>query len=100
MITKRGTLLAGAVLGGALLLGTAGLALAQDPTSSPTASPSAGTYGGMMGGSSMMGGSGLMGELTADQLSQMNALHDQMLKTGTCDIAAMQQFHTQVDANR
>ena len=35
MTTNRVRLLGGAILTGALLLGTAGLTLAQDPTASP-----------------------------------------------------------------
>ena len=58
MITKRTNLLAGSLLGGALLLGTAGLVLAQDPT--PTPSPTTGTPGGMMNGQGMGAGQGIM----------------------------------------
>ena len=103
MASKRIGILAGGTLAGALLLGTAGLALAQDPTPSPSASPFWGP--GMMGGGSGMmgGGSGMMGggsgmglgNMTADQLEQMDALHDQMVESGTCDLAQMQQLHDQ-----
>ena len=59
MTTKRVSLLAGTILGGALLLGTAGLVVAQDPTTSPSPFGDAGKSGGMMGGHGMMGGQGM-----------------------------------------
>ena len=89
MASKRIGILAGAALAGTLLLGTAGLVLAQDPTPSPRVTPSWGP--GMMGGSGMMGS----GTLTPEQLEKMNALHDQMIASRTCDPARMQQFHSQ-----
>jgi hypothetical protein len=114
MTTKRIGILAGGALAGVLLLGTAGLVLAQDPTPSPTASPSWGP--GMMGGAGMMGGqmgagmmggqmsAGMMGgqmgagTMTSEQLEKMDALHDQMVAFGTCDPAQMQQFHAQIQS--
>ena len=112
MTSKRIGIFAGGALAGALLLGTAGLALAQDPSPSPT-TPSRGPGmmgggAGMMGGGSGMmgGGSGMMGgqagrmNLTADQWKQMDALHDQMIASGTCDPAQMQQFHGQLQSGK
>ncbi len=111
MASKRIGILAGGALAGALLLGTAGLALAQDPSPSPSASSSwgAGMMGGqngagMMGGAGKMGGNGMLGgqmgrgTLTPEQLEKMDALHDQMVASGTCDPAQMQQFHTQTQS--
>ena len=89
-------ILAGGTLAGVLLLGTPGLVLAQDPTPSPTASPSYGR--GMMGGAGMMGGQMGAGMMTSEQLEQMDALHDQMVASGTCDPAQMQQFHAQIQS--
>ena len=89
MTSKRIGLVTGGMLAGALLLGTAGLVAAQDPT---------GMTGGQMG-AGMMGG-GQMGTMTADQLEQMDALHDQMIESGVCDPAQMQAFHAQLNANR
>ena len=82
MTSKRLGILAGGALVGTLLLGMAGLVAAQDPTATPT--PSMGP--GMMGGTGMM---------TSEQLEQMDALHDEMVASGTCDQAQMQQFHAQ-----
>ena len=115
MTSKRIGILAGGALAGIFLLGTAGLVLAQDPTPSPTASPAwgPGMMGGQMGGAGMMGGlmgAGMMGgagmmngqmgagTMTSEQLEQMNALHDQMVASGTCDPAQMQQFHAQIQS--
>ena len=98
MTSKRIGLVTGGLLAGALLLGTAGLVAAQDPT------------GGMMGGQmgpGMMGGqmgagmmSGQMGAMSADQLEEMDALHDQMIESGVCDPAQMQAFHAQLHSTR
>jgi len=110
MASKRTAILAGGALAGAILLGTAGLALAQDPSPSPSGTPTwgpgmmGGQWGsGMMGnqsGAGMMGGAygGMMGTLSPDQLEQMDALHDQMLENGTCDPTQMQQFHQQLES--
>ena len=98
MASKRLGFLTGGLLTGALLLGTAGLALAQDPTSTPTASPSGiGQMGaGMMGGQNgtgMMGGQ--MGTMSADQLKQMAAIHNEMAKGGALDFSQIQALHVQ-----
>ena len=116
MASKRLGFITGGLLTGALLLGTAGLVVAQDPASKPTPSPSGiGQNGtGMMGsqngsrmmgsqnGSRMMGsqnGAGMMGgqmgTMSADQLKQMATLHDKMVKSGDCDISQMQALHVQ-----
>ena len=95
MTSKKLGMVAGGALAGTLLLGTAGLVAAQDPTASPSTGP------GMMGGSGMMGGAGMMGgqmgsgTMSSEQLAQMNALHDQMVESGVCDPAQMQQLHAQ-----
>lgn len=102
MRSKRLRILAGGALAGTLLLGTAGLVAAQDPT--PTPSPSMGGAGmiggaGMMGSAGMMGGAGTMGgamspgTMTSEPMEQMYALHDQMVASGACDPAQMRQFH-------
>ncbi len=83
MITKRTNLIAGSLLGGALLLGTAGLVLAQDPT--PTPSPTTGTPGGMMNGQGMGAG----------QMPDMTAMHATMGNDGTFDPELMQSMHDQ-----
>jgi hypothetical protein len=119
MASKRIGLVTGGLLAGALLLGTAGLVAAQDPTATPTPGPTTVSPGGMMGdqmgagmmggqmGAGMMGGQmgagmmgGQMGTMTADQLDQMNALHDQMIENGLCDPAQMQAIHSQLHADR
>ena len=100
MTSKRLGFLTGGLLTGALLLGTAGLALAQDPGSTPTASPTGIGPGGMMGGQNgtgMMGGQ--MGTMSADHLKQMATLHDQMVKSGGNPLR-MQQFHAQHHSGR
>ena len=118
MTSKRLGFLTGGLLTGALLLGTAGLALAQDPGSTPTASPTGIGPGGMMGGQNgtgmmgsqngtgMMGGQngsgmmgGQMGTMSADHLKQMATLHDQMVKSGGNPLR-MQQFHAQHHSGR
>jgi len=78
MITKRTNLLAGSLLGGALLLGTAGLALAQDPT--PSAAMGNGAGQGMMNGQGM------------------TAMHAAMGMDGTIDPGLMQSMHDQSHA--
>ena len=109
MTSKRLGFLTGGLLTGALLLGTAGLALAQDPGSTPTASPTGIGPGGMTGGQNgtgMMGGQngsgmmgGQMGTMSADHLKQMATLHDQMVKSGGNPLR-MQQFHAQHHSGR
>ena len=115
MITKRINLLAGTILGGALLLGTAGLAFAQDPTTNPSPQSPSGMSGGMMGGqgASMMGGQGqrLMGGpsqvqgmmgagMGAGRMPDMTAMHAAMGQDGTCDPELMQSMHKQVQPTR
>ena len=103
MTTKRVNLLAGTILGGALLLGTAGLALAQSPTPTPTPSPTSGVSGGMMGGrgmtyGGMMGGRGMMGgQMDAGDVAAMRAA---MGTNGTCDVETMQSMHQQYHRTR
>jgi hypothetical protein len=137
MTSKKLGILAGSALAGALLLGTAGLAAAQDPTATPSPTPwsgmngagmmggqngagmmgdqnGGGMMGGQMGGGMMggqmggagimggqMGGAGMMGgvALTPDQLEKMNELHDQMVASGTCDPAGMQEFHAKLQSS-
>lgn len=86
MTTKRAKILAGAVLGAVLLVGTAGLALAQDPTATPAPSFIEGMPGGMMGGQ------GMMGRMDGGQMSEM---HQAMGQDGTCDPERMQTIHDQ-----
>ena len=93
MTWRRLGIIAGGVLAVTLLLGTAGLAAAQDPTPSPS-QMGAGMMGGQMG-AGMMGGQMGAGLMTTQQLEQMDALHDQMVATGTCDPAQMQSLHAQ-----
>ena len=100
MTTKRVNILAGAILGAVLILGTAGLVLATDPTSSPTASPTSGMPGGMMGGEGMMGGQGMMGGMEAGSMPDMTAMHQAMGEDGTCDPAVMQSMHEQYHSTR
>jgi len=55
---------------------------------------------GMMGGQGaggMMGGEMGSGTLTPEQLQAMSAAHDQMIASGTCDPAAMQKLHDQLN---
>ena len=105
MATKRINTLAGTILGGALLLGTAGLALAQDPGTDPSPRTVPGMSGGMMSGGmsggamsgGMSGGAmsgGMMGGQGMDG-AQMAAMHASMGQDGTCDPALMQSMHQQ-----
>lgn len=94
MTSKRLGLIAGGVLAGGLLLGTAGLVSAQVPTASPSASP---TWSGSAG---MMGGSGMMGQMDADDLKAMAALHQSMAANGTCDPVQMSQLNAQMHSSR
>ncbi len=104
MTTKRVSLLTGTILGGALLLGTAGLVFAQDPTTSPSPWATSGMSGGMMGGQGlgMMGGQGLgmMGGMGAGQMSDMTAMHAAMGQDGSCDPKLMQSMHQQYQTTR
>ena len=113
MTSKRIGIIAAGAMAGALLLGTAGLAAAQDPNAAPGGSWGAGMMNGagmmggsgmtggagMMGGSGMTGGAGMMGgsgmTMTTEQLAQMDVLHDQMVASGACTQAQMQQLHAQ-----
>ena len=107
MTTKRRGLVAGGLLAGALLLGTAGLVAAQDPTTSPTANPGwggAGVMGGQMNGQmgapGMMGGQmngqmGAPGMMTPELFEQMDAIHDQMVASGGANHAQMEALHAQ-----
>jgi hypothetical protein len=95
MTTKRVSLLAGTILGGALLLGTAGLVFAQDPTSTPGPASVPGMSGGMMGGQGMMGGG-----MGAGQMPDMAAMHAAMGQDGTCDPDLMQSMHEQYHPTR
>ncbi len=110
MASKRLGFLTGGLLTGALLLGTAGLAAAQDPTTTPTPSPTAVAPGGMMGGQNGAGmmsgqnGAGMMGvqmgTMSADQLKQMAAIHNEMAKGGALDFSQMQALHAQHHPSR
>jgi Spy/CpxP family protein refolding chaperone len=96
MTTKRTSLLAGTILGGALLLGTASLALAQDPTTTPAPSATEGTFGGMMGGQSvqgMMGGQSVQGMMGGIDAGDIAAMHRAMGRNGTCDPTLMKSIH-------
>ena len=101
MTTKRVNLLAGTILGGFLLLGTAGLVLAQDPTSTPApaaGSETCGEMAGMMNGQGMMGGQGMMngqGMMSGQGMmngGDMTAMHEAKGQ-GTCDPELMQSMH-------
>ena len=94
MTTRRFGLISGGILAGALLLSTAGLAAAQDPTATPGASPSRDSMAGMMG-SQGMGGMMGAGAMTAGQLDEMAEHHDQMVEGGPMDAAEMQKLHAQ-----
>ena len=79
MTTKHTNLLAGTLLGGVLLLGTAGLVLGTDPASSRAVSPPSGMSGGMMGG--QMPGMTAMGADGSCDPALMQAMHDQYHST-------------------
>ena len=113
MTTKRINILAGTILGGALLLGTAGLALAQDPTTDPSPRTVPGMSGSMMSGgmsggamsgamSGGMSGGAMSGSMSGGMMggqgmngAQMRAMHASMGQDGTCDPALMQSMHPQ-----
>jgi hypothetical protein len=123
MTSKRVSLFAGTILGGALLLGTAGLALAQDPTATPSPSVTRGTFGGMMGSQGvqgmmgsqgvqgmmgsqgvqgmmgsqgvqgMMGSQGVQGMMGGMDAGDIAAMHRALGQNGTCDPKLMQSIH-------
>ena len=101
MASKRTGLIAGGIL--ALLVGTAGLAAAQDPT--PAGRPGMNGAGmmngaGLMNGAGMMNGANGMGTMDADHLALMTAMHESTAAGGACDPALMQQMHQQVQPSR
>lgn len=102
MASKRTGLIAGGIL--VLLVGTAGLAAAQDPT--PAGRPGMNGANGMMNGANgMMNGGGMMngagmGTMDADHLALMTTMHESMSAGGACDPALMQQMHQQVQPSR
>lgn len=103
MTTKRVSLLAGTILGGALLLGTAGFVFAQGPTTSPSPSATPRMSGGTMGGQGTMGsqGQGMMsGGMGAGQMPDVAAMHAAMGQDGTCDPELMQSLHQQYQSTR
>ncbi len=102
MTSKRVTIFAGTMLGGALLLGTAGLAVAQDSATSPVPSATAGWVGGMMGGQSvqgmmsglgtsggMMGGQSVQGMMSGMDAGHIAAMHRAMGQNGICSPTLM-----------
>ena len=93
MITKRQGFIASGVLAGALLLGTAGLAAAQDPTGSHAPNPMwTGPGAGQMGaGMSGQMGAGMSGQMGAGMSGQMGA----MGTDGAYDDAQMAAMHAQ-----
>ena len=105
MASKRTGLIAGGIL--VLLVGTAGLAAAQDPT--PAGRPGLmngaggmmnGANGMMNGANGMMNGANGMGTMDADHLALMTAMHESTAAGGACDPALMQQMHQQVQPSR
>ena len=97
MASKRTGLIAGGIL--ALLVGTAGLAAAQDPT--PAGRPGMNGANGMKNGANgMMNGANGMGTMDADHLALMTAMHESTAAGGACDPALMQQMHQQVQPSR
>ncbi len=90
MTSKRVSIFAGTILGGALLLGTAGLALAQDPTATPSPSVTQ----GMMSGQSVQG---MMGGMDAVDIA---AMHRAMGQNGTCDPKLMQSIRDKSGGSR
>lgn len=93
---KRTNVFAGALLGGVLLVGTAGLALAQDPVAPPP-SPVTGMSGGMMGGDMNPAGmshGGMMVDMNPAGTSGMGDMA-RMGTDGSCDAGAMQDLHAQ-----
>ena len=98
MNAKRINSLAGMILGGTLLLGTAGVVAAQSPngTTSPSATSgmagSMGTGGMMGGGQGMMNGAGMMNGMDAGHIATMRKA---MGANVNCDPALMQTMHRQ-----
>ncbi len=90
MTTKRVNLLAGTILAGALLLGTAGLVLAQEPTPGPSPSADWCTPATMMGGQGMTGGMDM-----DDMRPVMGAMHQAMSRDRSSDPKLMQTMHEQ-----
>ena len=81
---KLKSVVAGTLLGGLLLIGTAGLALAKDPGATPTPSAAAPTAGaGMMNGAGM-DAAGMMNGAGMDAAG-MAAMHATMTNQGHCD---------------
>lgn len=89
-IKGRG-LFAGGILAAALFIGTAGLAVARNPTATP--SPA-------WDGAGMMGGQGADGVMTPDLFAQMGAIHDQTVASGGTGFAQMDAMHDQHHPNR
>ena len=121
MNTKRVSILAGTILSGALLLGTAGLVFAQGPMTSPSPSATSGMSGGMMSDQGQMrgqmGGQGQMrgriqgmmsgqglgtmgGGMGAGQMPDMTAMHAAMGQDGTWDPKLMQSLHQRFQSTR
>lgn len=119
MNTKRVGILAGTILSGALLLGTAGLVFAQGPTTSPSPSATSGMSGGMMSDQGQMRGqiqgqmrgqiqrmmSGLGqgamgGGMGTGQMPDMTAMHAAMGQDSTWDLKLMQSMHRQAQSTR
>lgn len=80
MNTKRVGILAGTILSGALLLGTAGLVFAQGPTTSPSPSATSGMSGGMMSDQGQMRGQ-IQGQMRG-QIQRMMSRQGQMSSQG------------------
>jgi len=87
MTTRHGRLFGGVVLSGALLLGTAGLAFATDPTASPGPDRIDSNGSSMTDSQGMSHGSSMMDEpvLTGAMTSTMGTMHASMVASGTCD---------------
>src|SRR3970040_2116685 len=98
MASKRTGLIAGGIL--ALLVGTAGLAAAQDPTPAGRPGMRSGANGMMNGANGMMNGANGMGTMDADHLALMTAMHESTAAGGACDPALRQQRHQQGQPSR
>lgn len=98
MNAKRTNLLAGTILSGALLLGTAGVVFAQNPTATSSPSTTSGMGSGMMGGGvGMMNGAGMMGGMDAENMASM---HKAVGAHANCDPTLMQTMHKQMTQSR